>query len=65
MHDLMGEGVLLLLVCLAVSLVVGASRASSLEGVVRESLKSLVGLAGGMLVLIVCVELILSVAQAR
>ncbi len=65
MPELMRAAVLLLIVCLAVSMVVGASRASSLEGVVRESLKSLVGLGGGLIVLIVCVELILSVAQAR
>ena len=65
MPELMRTVVLLLVVCLAVSMVVGASRSSTLEGVLRESLKSLGGLAGGLFVLIVCVELILSVAQAR
>ncbi len=54
---------LLLLVVLAISMVQGATRASSLNGVVRESLRGFVSLAGGLAILVVCVELVLLVVQ--
>ena len=54
---------LLLVVVLAISMVQGATRASSRDGVVRESLRSFVGLAGGLTLLVVCVELVLLVVQ--
>ena len=55
---------LLLLVVLAISMVQGASRASSRDGVIRESLKGFVSLAGGLALLVVCVQLVLLVVQA-
>ncbi len=55
---------LLLLVVLAISMVQGASRASTRDGVIRESLKGFVGLAGGLTLLVICVELVLLVVQA-
>ena len=55
---------LLLVVVLAIAMVQGASRASSRDGVIRESLKGFVSLAGGLALLVVCVELILLVVQA-
>lgn len=55
---------LLLLVVLAISMVHGATRASTRDGVVRESLKSFVSLAGGLALLVACVQLVLLVVQA-
>ncbi len=55
---------LLLVVVLAISMVQGATRASSRDGVVRESLRSFVGLAGGLALLVVCVQLVLLVVQS-
>ena len=55
---------LLLVVVMAIAMVQGASRASTCDGVVRESLKGFVGLAGGLALLVVCVELVLLVVQA-
>jgi hypothetical protein len=55
---------LLLVVVLAIAMVQGASRASSRDGVIRESLKGFVSLAGGLALLVVCVELVLLVVQA-
>ncbi len=65
MNDLAARLTFFLIVCMAVSMVIGAMRATSLHGVVRESLKSFVALAGGIALLVVCVELVLSVAQAQ
>ena len=55
---------LMLVVVLAISMVQGASRASTLDGVVRESLKGFVSLAGGLGLLVLCVQLVLMVVQA-
>lgn len=55
---------LLLVVVLAISMVQGATRASTRDGVVRESLRSFVGLAGGLALLVVCVQLVLLVVQS-
>jgi len=55
--------VMLLIVCLAISMVNGAMRASTLTGVVRESMRSLVALAGGLALLIAVVEVVLLVVQ--
>ena len=55
---------LLLVVVLAISMVHGACRASTRDGVVRESLKGFVSLAGGLALLVVCVQLVLLVVQA-
>ena len=55
---------LLLVVVLAISMVQGATRASTRDGVVRESLKGFVSLAGGLALLVVCVQLVLLVVQA-
>ena len=53
-----------LLVCLAVGMVNGAIRATSLSGVTRETLKSFVALAGGIVLLCLGVYLVSLVAQA-
>jgi len=55
---------LLLVVVLAIAMVQGATRASSRDGVLRESLKGFVSLAGGLALLVVCVELVLLVVQS-
>ena len=55
---------LLLVVVLAISMVQGATRASTRDGVVRESLRGFVGLGGGLALLVVCVELVLLVVQS-
>ena len=55
---------LLLVVVLAISMVQGATRASTRDDVVRESLRSFVGLAGGLALLVVCVQLVLLVVQS-
>ena len=54
---------LLMVVVLAISMVQGATRASTRDGVVREALRSFVGLGGGLALLVVCVELVLLVVQ--
>jgi hypothetical protein len=65
MNELAPRLTLFLLVCLAVSLVNGATRASNLNGCVRESLKSFVSLAGGLCLLVAAVELLLLVVQQQ
>lgn len=52
-----------LIACLGVGMVVGASRASSLPGVTRESLKSFVSLAGGIALLCVALQLVQAIVQ--
>jgi len=64
MPDLLQTLIFFLVVCFSVGMVTGASRASTLEGVLRESLKSFVALAGGIVVLCAAVQLLLLVAQA-
>ncbi len=64
MSDLLLTIFLFLIVCLAVGMVTGASRASTLEGVLRESLKSFVALAGGIVLLCLAIHALLLVAQA-
>ncbi len=49
--------------CLAVGMVTGATRASTMRGVLRESLKAFVSLAGGIVLLCVALQLLLSVVQ--
>ena len=51
------------LACLAIAMVTGAIRAGSASGVVRETLKSFVSLAGGIVLLVVASMLVLSVIQ--
>ena len=53
-----------LVACLAVAMVTGAGRASTLSGVVRETLKSFVSLAGGIALLCAGVHAVLSIVQA-
>ena len=55
---------LLLVAVLAISMVQGATRGSSRDAVVRESLRAFVGLGGGLALLVVCVELVLLVVQS-
>lgn len=64
MHDLIGRGAQFLVVTLAVSMVIGAIRATSLQGVLRETLRSFVALSGGMVLLVIALQLLLSVVQA-
>ena len=63
MNDVFVWAVLLLVVCASISTVVGAMRASSLHGIVRESLRHLVGLVGGFALLIAVIEAVLLVVQ--
>jgi hypothetical protein len=55
--------VFFLLACLGVGMVTGASRATSLAGVTRESLKSFVGLAGGIALLCIALQLVQAIVQ--
>ncbi len=64
MDDLVLRIALFLVAAFAVGMVTGASRASTLEGVLRESLRSFVALAGGIVLLCLALHLILVVAQA-
>ena len=64
MSDIGATAVLFLLVTLAVAMVMGATRGTSLDGVLRETLRSFVALAGGIVLLCVAIHLILLVAQA-
>ncbi len=64
MPELAVQGMLFLVVTLAVGMVTGACRATSLEGVLRESLRSFVALAGGIILLCVGLHLVLLVVQA-
>jgi hypothetical protein len=63
-EQLVSRVTLLLIVVLSISMVQGATRSSTRDGVVRESLRSFVGLAGGLALLVVCVELVLLVVQS-
>lgn len=53
-----------LIVTLSVGMVIGATRGTSLQRVLRESLRSFVALAGGIVLLVVAIHLILAVVQA-
>jgi hypothetical protein len=64
MGDLGTQALLFLVVTLAVGMVTGACRATSLEGVLRESLRSFAALSGGIVLLCVALQLILIVVQS-
>lgn len=64
MHELIGRAAQGLVVTLSVSMVIGAIRATSLQSVLRETLRSFVALSGGLLLLVVALQLLLSVVQA-
>jgi len=63
--DFLRWATMLLIVCLAISLVNGAMRASTRDGVIRESMRSLVALAGGLALLVAVIEAVLLVVQQR
>jgi hypothetical protein len=52
------------IVCLAIGMVTGAMRATTLPGVLRETLKHFVALAGGIALLAAMILLLTLVAQA-
>jgi hypothetical protein len=64
MHELVGRAAQGLVVTLSVSMVIGAIRATSLNGVLRETLRSFVALTGGLVLLIIALHLLLSIVQA-
>lgn len=63
MGDLGTRALLFLVVTLSVGMVTGACRATSLHGVLRESLRSFAALAGGIVLLCVALHLVLLVVQ--
>lgn len=63
MADALPRILLFLVACLAIAMVTGAIRATTLHDVVRETLKSFVSLAGGIALLVVASLLVLSVVQ--
>jgi hypothetical protein len=56
---------LFLAICLAVGMVSGATRASTLVGVTRRTLRNFVGLAGGIALLVLAMTLVESVVRGQ
>lgn len=56
--------VFFLLACLAVGMVTGACRATTLPGVLRKSIESFVSMAAGIVAICVAIWLLSLVAQA-
>lgn len=64
MGEFLPRLVFFLVACLAVGMVNGASRASTLDGVLRETLRSFVALTGGIVLLCAAAHLLLLVTQS-
>jgi hypothetical protein len=62
--ELANHTLFFLIVTLCVGMVIGATRGTSLNGVLREALRSFVALAGGLILIVVAVHLLLAVVQA-